>query len=308
MKEELKTTKKRAILRFGLQVLLFFAVLLALYFQLQDVKWTSLSEIHIEHEWALITAVLLLTLNQGVEYVKWRLFTRHLINDRSATWKSFMAGLASGFLSPNGWGNVFGRMLYFNRRNALQIVLVTALGNLSQLLPTAIFGTLAIYFRNDINPIWFISSACISVVLLLFYFFGEKVFGRRSYRNKMIRHFKLMLLRFGYLRIQLLLLSIFRFLVFTAQFVLLFVAFGYTDLWLLVYSVWIIYILTSFIPSLWSGKLLIRETAALLVFKGTVVNSQADIIVICLLIWMINIVVPSLIGSFVLLPIKRKTK
>jgi len=308
MKEELKTTKKRGILRFGLQVLLFFAVLLVLYFQLKDVKWTPLSEIHIEYYWALVIAVLLLVVNQGVEYVKWRLFTKHLINDRGAIWKSFLAGLASGFLSPNGWGNVFGRMLYFSRRNSIQIVLVTALGNLSQLLPTAIFGSLGLYFMNEINPIWFVSSVCISVVLLMFYFFGEKVFGKRSYRNKAIRHFKLMLLRFGYLRMRLLLLSTFRFLVFTAQFVLLFVAFGYTDFWLLVYSVWIIYILTSFIPSLWSGKLLIRETAALFVFKGTVVDSQADIIVICLLIWMINIVIPSLIGSFVLLPIKRKTK
>lgn len=308
MKEELKTTKKRGILRFSLQVLLFFAVLLALYFQLKDVKWASLSEIRIKQYWPLFLSVGLLFVNQGIEYVKWRLFTKHLINDPSAAWKSFLAGLASGFISPNGWGNVFGRMLFFNRRNAILIVLVTALGNLSQLLPTAVFGSFALYFRNDLNPIWFVVSISVSVVLLLFYFFGEQVFARRSYRNKVIRHFKLMLLRFGYLRVQLLLLSTFRFLVFTVQFVLLFVAFGYTDVWLLTYSVWIIYILTSFIPSLWSGKLLIRETAALFVFRGTGVDSEINIIVICLLIWLINIVVPSLIGSFVLVPIKRKTQ
>ena len=305
MKEELKTTKKRSILRLGLQVLLFFAVVLALYLQLKDVKWNSFSQIHIEHYWPIFLAFALLFLNQGVEYVKWKLFTKHLIEDNGKTWKSFLAGLASGFLSPNGWGNVLGRMLFFRKRHSIQIVLVTALGNLSQLLPTTIFGTIALCCRTDLNPVWLILSLGISAVLLLFYFFGEKLFGKKSYRNKVIRHFKLMLLRFGYLRVTLLLLSIFRFLVFTVQFVLLFYAFGYTDFWMLTYSVWIIYILTSFIPSLWSGKVLIRETAALFVFRDTIVDSQADIIVICLLIWIINIVIPSLIGSFVLIPFKR---
>ncbi len=308
MKEELKTTKKRSILRLGLQVLLFFSVLLTLYFQLKDVKWNSFSKIHIEYQWALLIAFLLLFVNQGVEFVKWKLFTKHLIDDNRKTWNSFLAGLASGFLSPNGWGNVLGRMLFFRRRHSIQIVLVTALGNLSQLIPTAIFGSIALIFRKDINPCWLILSSGISVVLLLFYFFGEKVFGRKSYRNKVIRHFKMMLLRFGYLRLSLLLLSTFRFLIFTLQFVLLFYAFGYTDIWLLVHSVWIIYILTSFIPSLWSGKILIRETAALFVFQHTVVSSKPDIIVICLLIWIINIVIPALIGSFVLIPIKRKVQ
>jgi len=308
MKEELKTTKKRSILRLGLQVLLFFSVLLTLYLQLKGLKWNSFTQIQVKTWWPLMLVVALLFVNQGVEYVKWKLFTKHLIADNSKTWKSFLAGLASGFLSPNGWGNVLGRMLFFRKRHSIQIVLVTALGNLSQLLPTAIFGSIALLFRNDLHPVWFIGSSGISVVLLLFYFLGQKLFGRKTYRNKAIRHFKLMLLRFGYLRTTLLLLSTFRFLVFTLQFVLLFYAFGYSDFWLLTYSVWIIYILTSFVPSLWSGKILIRETAALFVFQNTFVSSKPDIIVICLLIWIINIVIPALIGSFVLIPIKRKTQ
>lgn len=124
---------------------------------------------------------------------------------------------------------------------------------------------------------------------------------------KWIRHLLLMLQRFGYLRFELLVLSTLRFLVFTAQFVLLFMAFGCNNIIELTLFVWLIYAFTSFVPSLWSGKILIRETAALFVLTGSGIEPSVTIVV-CLLIWIFNIAIPALFGSFVRIPLKQKLK
>lgn len=307
MKEELKTTKKQRILRILLQLCLFLAVIVVLWFQLKGVDWEKLRDFRITRWWALILAVILLFANQGIEYLKWRCFAVHLIEDKTKIRNAFFAGLASGFLSPNGWGNVVGRAMYSRKRTALMIVLTTGLGNLSQLLPTLVFGAVALSCFPRFPFVYAVLAGVLSCVLLLVYVLGEHLIQRTKTRNRLLRHLKFTLLRFGHLRTPLLLWSTLRFMVFTAQFVLLFVAVGYSDWVFLIVSVWLIYALTSFIPSLWSGKILIRESAALLVFAHTSVT-ETDTIAICLLIWLINIVIPSLIGSFALIPLKRSLR
>lgn len=307
MKEESKATKKRRILKLSLKILLFLVVGFCLYFQLRSLKWEQFRHFHIKNWSFFILALVLLTLNQGIEWIKWRRFASHIAADQKIIRKSFFAGLASGFVSPNGWGNVLGRMIYFRRRDAMGIVLSTALGNLSQLLPTVFFGALAFSVQHQFNQAFSILSWLLFAVLIAGYYFTDLILKGKKFRSKFLRHLLLMLHRFGYLRTELLALSTFRFLVFTAQFVLLFMAVGYENYLELTFSIWLIYALTSFVPSLWSGKILIRESAALFVFHGTNVQPP-DIIVVCLLIWGINIALPALIGSFVWFPIKRNLK
>jgi hypothetical protein len=55
---------------------------------------------------------------------------------------------------------------------------------------------------------------------------------------------------------------------------------------------------------LWSGKVVIRETAAIMVFAGSAV-AVPDIVLISLLIWIINLVLPAAISSFVWIPFNK---
>ena len=307
MKEESKATKKRRILKQLLKLVLFLVVAGCLYFQLKSLKWQEFGHFRIQNWLFLILAFVLVVLNQGIEWIKWKRFASHIVKDNRIIRQSFLAGLASGFVSPNGWGNVLGRMIYFRKRDAMGIVLSTALGNLSQLLPTVFFGALAFSVPHRFNWTFSVLSWLLFTALFTGYYFSDLLLKGKKFRSKLLRHLLLMLHRFGYLRTELLALSTFRFLVFTAQFVLLFMAVGYQNYLQLTISVWLIYALTSFIPSLWSGKILIRESAALFVFSGTAVLAS-DIIVVCLLIWVINIALPALIGSFAWFPIKRKLK
>lgn len=307
MKEESKATKKGRILKTTLQLLLLVTLVTVLSFQLQSFQWQEFTKIHISAWLFVVLAFFLIPVNQGFEYLKWKRFTNHLVQDSTLIRKAFFAGLAAGFLSPNGWGNVFGRMLYFRKRDRMLIVLSTALGNLSQLIPTVFFGALAFSLSGKFHASFAFLSWILFIGLLFVYFFADRLFRNRKPRIQWIRHLLLMLQRFGYLRFELLLLSTVRFLVFTAQFVFLFMAFGCEDLVELTLSVWLIYALTSFVPSLWSGKILIRETAALFVLSGSEVEPSVTIVV-CLLIWIFNIAIPALFGSFVWIPLKQKMK
>jgi hypothetical protein len=175
----------------------------------------------------------------------------------------------------------------------------------SQVLPTIFFGAIAVAFSEKVPAVLAAFVLGVGAAILLFFFFGEKLLPKRRSRNRMIRHFRLAEEKLSALRMPLFLWSNLRFQVFSLQYVLLFMAFGYTDYWFLLVHVWLIFLLTSFVPSLWSGKIVIRETAAIFVFTGSAV-AIPDVILVSLLIWLFNIVLPALVSSYVWLPVSKR--
>jgi hypothetical protein len=62
--------------------------------------------------------------------------------------------------------------------------------------------------------------------------------------------------------------------------------------------IWQIFLWTTLVPSLWFGKLVIRESIALLVL-GSVGFGQVEILTSSILIWIFNLAIPSLIGIII---------
>ncbi len=305
MKEEAKATKKRAGLITLFKLLVFAAVIWTLYFQLRNVDWERAKGLDIKHWWALALSFLLLVPNLWMEFLKWKKITDPLHVEPKLVTNAFWAGVASGFMSPNGWGNFLGRLIYFQKRQTIYIIFSTALANLSQLIPTLLFGLFAVVLKyGHSNSLWITTSLGAAVILLL-YFFGDYLLPQRRSRIPFVRRLQSIRGRYQNLKWPFLLFSTIRFLVFSLQYVLLFVTFGYEDFWFLVTQIWLIYLFTSFIPSLWSGKVLIRETAALFVFAGTAV-SVPDVIVSSIIIYLINIALPAFMSSFIWLPKRKK--
>lgn len=305
MKQGAKAKKKEQTIRTVFKVVLFLGMLCFVVVRLMQEDWSKMDAFHLKSPWALFFSVLLVTVNQGIEYIKWKLIAQRLVTDRSILFKSFLGGIASGFVTPNGWGNFLGRIVFFRKRDRMFIVLSTLLTNLSQVLPTILFGALACTVTTKLPYgtawiVWLTAGG-----LFLFFFFGEYLFPKRIEKRRWVRHFVLMQQRIGNLRVPLFIWSTIRYQVFSFQYALLFYAFGYTDFQLLLPAIWLIYVLTSFVPSLWSGKVIIRETAAIFVFTGTPVLIP-DVVVISLLIWLINLVLPAAISSFVWIPISKE--
>lgn len=287
------------------KLLVFVAVIGTLYFQLNNVDWEHAKGLEIKHWWALVLAFLLLIPNLWMEFLKWKIITNPMQVEMKLVKNAFWAGVASGFMSPNGWGNFLGRLIYFQKRQTIYIIFSTALANLSQLIPTLLFGLFAVLLKyGDSNSIWLFTSAG-AICILAFYFFGDYLLPKKRSRFQFVRRLQSIRGRYQSLKWPFLTFSMIRFLVFSLQYVLLFVTFGYEDFWFLLTQIWLIYLFTSFVPSLWSGKVLIRETAALFVFSGTLV-SVPDIIVSSIIIYLINIALPAFMSSFIWLPKRKK--
>ena len=302
MNQESKASKKGKEIKRILKIGLFFLVLAVLIYQLSKIDWSLAKGLDLKHPFALIAAILLVYGNLGMEYLKWNLIASPLTTENMAIRSSFWSGIATGFVSPNGWGNFLGRLLFFRKREAMYIVIATAFSNLSQLLPTLIFG---IYAAGTVFPKLLTTFLISGFALLLLYFFADILIPKRKYRNRWLRHFRFHADLYQRIKMPLLFFSLLRFAVFSAQYLLLFVAFGYTDIWFLLQKIWLIYFITSFVPALWSGKVLIRESAALFVFAGSIVESP-DVIVSSLLIYLINIALPAMWSSLVWIPRQLK--
>jgi MFS family permease len=305
MKEKDKATKKRASLMIFIKLLVFVAVILSLYFQLRNVDWEHAKGLEIKYWWALIISFGLLLPNLWMEFLKWKEITKPLQADPVLVKNAFWAGVASGFMSPNGWGNFLGRLIFFQKRDTIYIIFSTALANLSQLIPTLVFGLFALLLKYGNSNSWWISTAIGGFVIILIYFYGDYVLPKKRSSFSFIRKLQSIHGRYQHLKSPLLFFSLIRFLVFSSQYVFLFVAFGYEDIWFLFPQIWLVYLLTSFIPSVWSGKVLIRETAALFVFAGTAI-SVPDIIVTSIIIYLMNIALPAFMSSFIWLPKRKK--
>ena len=90
-----------------------------------------------------------------------------------------------------------------------------------------------------------------------------------------------------FLRVKLLFLSLIRHFIFSLQYVLVLNAFGiefHKEVFVLI---WNVFFWSTLIPSLWFGKLLIRESVAIWIFT---INGYAGEVVILasVIIWLIN--------------------
>ena len=100
---------------------------------------------------------------------------------------------------------------------------------------------------------------------------------------------------------KLLVWSALRYLLFVTQYVLLLILFDQNfEALILFANISVVYLLMTIIPGLLFGKLFLREAAALLVL-GQLGIPDLIILTTGFLLWLINIALPSLIGTIILL-------
>lgn len=246
----------------------------------------------------LIGAIGLIYVNQWCEWKKWQIAAKRLTSENRIIRKSFFSGITAAFVTPNGWGSFLGRMMYFKRKDRVFIILSAFLGNASQVLVTLIFGAISCWWSNRLPLFATISATIVACIICFGFFFGERLMKKKKTRFNWLRHFQLVQERLSALRLPLALWSALRYCVFTAQYVLLFLALGYSDILFFIPRIGLIFLLTSFVPSLWSGKIIIRETAAIFVFSVTVI-SIPDVVLVSLMIWILNHLIPLFVSMVI---------
>jgi uncharacterized membrane protein YbhN (UPF0104 family) len=247
-----------------------------------------------------------------LEFLKW-FYTVKSIDSHvptSQVTQSLLAGISTGFITPNRLGNFIGRMLYFKGRKGALLILGTLYGNLAQFVASLIFGAIGFVLIGslvfDIEKESYFSSIAMLIggmAVILFVFYPlipiEKLNWFKRYLNVLTK-FRVKAKRIA---LPLLILSLIRYLIFVLQFCLLLIAFGANYSHELIYGLYLHYLIVTLTPTLIFGKLVVRETIGLFVLSSFIVNPTV-IIVASLFLWLINLGIPALTGLYFLLKVK----
>ena len=279
--------------------MLFASILLVFYWQLTKLNF-SIESVELKFPLLFILAFLLVPLNWFCEWQKWRITLKaaEVRSTNSLAFNAFLAGIVSGMLTPNMLGNFIGRIFYFQRRDRIAITVYTIFSNYGQFAASVIVGLICIFFLNEtpfgLLPdyfIWLALPVILFVFILHFYFdfLFSKFFKRRMRELRIPNKNRL----FSSFHWKVLFWSLFRLSVFSIQFYLVLVAFGaefnfILFLWIGQYYFWV-----TLAPSLFFGKVVIRDSIALWVLIAVVSNSTT-IVAASFSIWIINLLIPTL--------------
>lgn len=231
--------------------------------------------------------------------------------------------MALAINTPNRIGEYGGRVLFIKEGNRIKAISLAVLGSISQLIITLITGTVGLLYLRNLNifgtttagqhwsEIWLTivlyGTVCFSIVLVLFYFrlswlvkWMERVPGKKKWI-----HYIAVLDKFETASLlRLLSLSVTRYIIFTAQYLLL------TDVFLVNVNWWqgfwlisVMFLILAVIPTFALAELGIRGKVAIFLL-GNYSTNYAGILSCTIGIWIINLVIPALMGSLLILSVK----
>ena len=266
---------------------------------------------------------LLMFVNWGIETKKWQLLVNHVQHfSFYKAFKSVLSGCSVTMLTPNRVGEYGGRVLYVEAHNRIKAISLTVVGSISQLLVTMIMGCGGLFFlrffsQNNLAASTFfpqfwgsvIISLCVGITVLLLLFYLRlgwlvRMMEKVPALQKVVTHISV-LDEFRYQQLfQILSLSFIRYLVFVSQYVLLLKVMDVNLAgWLCFWLMTIFYLVMAIAPTIGFIELPVRVTASWTILKLFTVN-QMGVGAAALGIWLINLVVPAIIGSLLILSIK----
>ena len=315
----------RRFINYFLGPLLFAWLSFSIYTQIKNQPNLELSWIRIRNSinsrsgWNLLAVGLLMIVNWSLEAWKWKLAVSKIQSVRfSRALKAVLSGVSFSVSTPNRMGEYLGRVLYMEEGNRLRTIPITIVSSMSQLIITLLMGGLGLMFlmhriqASDIaSSLWvrvILFGVTIGFLLLtLFYFrlaWVVKWFdhlpgsSKYSYLVNAVEEFNATLL------LRLLSLSLLRFIVFGLQYYLLFRLFGVDVTWWQgFWSVSITFLVLAIIPTIALVELGLRGEISLKILNLFSQNGLG-IGLTTATIWLINLVIPAMIGSLLILSIK----
>jgi uncharacterized membrane protein YbhN (UPF0104 family) len=272
--------------------------------------------------WKLLLVVLLMFANWGIEARKWQIVLRGLQRISFVrSFKAILTGTTMAFFTPNRMGEYLGRVLYIDEGKRIQSVSVTIVCSMAQLIITMIGGIFGlVYLKNWLevnasNPdavFWMnilltiVVAGCI--LLTLFYFqlsWLIKAIEKIPAITRFVRYVKLLDSFNATILLRILSLSVSRYLVFILQYYILFSIFGVDiNWWQSFWSVSVVFLILAIVPTIAVLTELGVRWKASIELVQLFSNNAVGIMATSLAIWVINLVIPALVGSLLILRIK----
>ena len=287
----------------------------------QDIKelWSGFVNI-LDNDNAIIYFVITLLampLNWALEAFKWKYLLKETeeISFGTAV-KAIFTGTTISAVSPNRTGDYLARVFVLKKTGFWHGVLITLIGSYAQNIVTLLVGGIAFfglfapkliemeYVTHDVLLYFKIFFSVILAIVILLYYRISLITNIVPYSwqrvNKIVNIFK----EFKFKNLSVALsISLLRYLVYSFQYYLILLAVGFTDLGVIKGMALIAstFLLNSIRPSIALLEIGIRGSVAIFIFGlyyGYNGNYQSDIFAASTIIWLINIVLPAIIGLF----------
>ena len=316
----------KILINYFLGPLLLVVLCYSLYTQLMQQpdllqRWQQIKQSLKSFTFLLV--IFLMLLNWGIEAKKWQLLVGHVQQfGFIQSFKSVLAGCSITMLTPNRIGEYGGRILFLKEANRIKAISLNITSSISQLLVTMVMGCggllyLRFFSQTSGNALSVLPDFWGNVLIyfsitgtvLLFLFYIRLAWLVRLIEmvpafTKAVKHITVLDEFSARQLLTILLLSLLRYLVFVLQYILL--------LYLLQVNIdtvqcfWLItifYLLMAVAPTIGFLELPLRAKASMELMKLYSTNTLG-IETAALTIWLINLVIPALIGSILILGIK----
>ena len=268
----------------------------------------------------IVLVFFLMFINWSIDAIKWQFLVSKL--EKVSFWlalKAVFLGITVSIFTPNRIGEFGGRVFCLQQADRLKAVLVTIFGNITQLVTTIIFGVLAFLFFSSLYThllftksdygiyiLLVLSVVVFTVLIYLLYNVSQlsSLFSRWKFLDKYKSYAPVFSLFSSKDISKVLFLSILRYIVYSFQFYLL-IKFANIEINLmqsLTMSA-LTFLSMSIIPTIALTELGVRGSVAIYFF-GFLSSNAIGIMTASFALWIINLVVPAVIGVFFVYQLK----
>lgn len=305
----LSTTKK--ILSPLIKIALGLATFSVIYYRLkpeftaQNMQLLSAQVLSLKGALCLLGAVLLIPINWGIEAYKWKLITAPVqrISFFRAN-QSVYSGVCLGNLAPGRATEFLAKIIYFDADKRSSVTVLHFIGGLFQLSITILCGFLAMYSQLHVlgeKLAWMQVVLPILGLLLLIALVLSiwrinwllQFVTKRILKNQATDAFNYQFSAGQVL--QLFFFSFLRYGIFFLQFYLLLSLLSDNSLLSIVPGIALYFLITTILPMFSAIEAAVRAAVALVVFKESGM-AATGLALSSVLLWIINIIVPSGIG------------
>ena len=313
-------TKRNIIVKILKILLIILSYIYIVYKIKKDVDISEIKLIFSDITFIGLMVILLVSFlmffNWTIEAIKWKKIIKKIqIIKLFTAIKAVFMGITLGIYTPNRIGELGGRVLVLQKKNRIKGVLATSLGSFSQFLVTVFVGLIGIslfflFFNEKINilheKLSLVAGILIFIFAILFFIFYFKIDKLPKYllKIKFLQKFKDKILFFAEYKtkelFEIFLYSLLRYFIFITQFYLLLQFFSVDiSIFQAFISISATYLLTTLIPAIVILDLGIRGSVSVF-FIGIFSCNISGILLAAISIWFINLVIPAIIGSWLM--------
>ncbi|MFZ1786192.1 MAG: hypothetical protein WAU23_13385 [Ferruginibacter sp.] len=273
--------------------------------------------------WKFWVVIAFVFVNWGMEARKWQILMKALQPISFCTaYKAVLCGVTFSLNTPNRIGEYGGRILFVNEGNRLKAVTLSVAGGMAQLIITMLMGCLGLTYLlitmnatdslMGISVFWiriFLYGSFFGTAVFIFFFFRMNWFirllGKLPYAGRFSKYINVLETFDAKILLRLLSVSLFRYIVFVLQYIFMLQLLQVEqNIWIGFWMVTVMFWILAIIPSFAIAELGIRGTVAKTLFAYS--SNTLGILTATFGIWFINLFIPALIGSLLILGIKIK--